>query len=57
VHLGIDEPGAEIPRSREPKNPIPHIPLPFREVIADMIAVKPPEKAPTKKKRSKMAAR
>jgi len=24
--------------------PIPHIPLPFREVIADVLKVKPPEK-------------
>jgi hypothetical protein len=34
----------------EPKitnsKPIPHIPLPFREVIADVLKVKPPEKAP-----------
>jgi hypothetical protein len=36
--------------------PIPHIPLPFREVIADLLKVKPPEKAPTKK-RSKRGAR
>lgn len=36
--------------------PIPHIPLPFKEVIADVLKVKPPEK-PTKqaspKKRGK----
>jgi hypothetical protein len=25
--------------------PIPHIPLPFKEVIADVLKVKPPEKA------------
>ena len=30
--------------------PIPHIPLPFKEVIADVLKVKPPEK-PTKKAR------
>jgi len=24
-------------------NPIPHIPLPFKEVIADVLKVKPPE--------------
>jgi hypothetical protein len=24
--------------------PIPHIPLPFKEVIADVLKVKPPEK-------------
>jgi hypothetical protein len=29
--------------------PIPHIPLPFREVIADVLKVKPPEK-PKKRK-------
>jgi hypothetical protein len=28
--------------------PIPHIPLPFKEVIADVLKVKPPEKAATK---------
>jgi len=26
--------------------PIPHIPFPFKEVIADVLKVKPPEKAP-----------
>lgn len=25
--------------------PIPHIPLPFKEVMADVLKVKPPEKA------------
>jgi hypothetical protein len=25
--------------------PIPHIPLPFKEVIADVLKVKPPEKS------------
>jgi hypothetical protein len=25
--------------------PIPHIPLPFNEVIADVLKVKPPEKS------------
>jgi hypothetical protein len=29
--------------------PIPHIPLPFKEVMADVLKVKPPEKAPKKK--------
>jgi hypothetical protein len=33
--------------------PIPHIPLPFKEVIADVLKVKPPEKA--KKRRNKKA--
>lgn len=26
--------------------PIPHIPLPFKEVMKDVFKVKPPEKAP-----------
>jgi hypothetical protein len=30
--------------------PIPHIPLPFKEVIADVLKVKPPEKPKVKKK-------
>jgi hypothetical protein len=30
--------------------PIPHIPLPFKEVMKDVLKVKPPEKA---KKRAK----
>jgi hypothetical protein len=29
--------------------PIPHIPLPFKEVMADVLKVKPPEKKPKKK--------
>ncbi|MGB6479395.1 MAG: hypothetical protein WBF15_09910, partial [Candidatus Sulfotelmatobacter sp.] len=39
----------------EPQNkitnskPIPHIPLPFKEVIADVLKVKPPEKNPKKR--------
>jgi hypothetical protein len=33
--------------------PIPHIPLPFKEVIADVLKVKPPEKMkPTRRKGS-----
>jgi len=32
--------------------PIPHIPLPFREVIADVLKVKPPVN-PGKKKNAK----
>lgn len=36
-------------KQEEPKKitnakPIPHIPLPFKEVIADVLKVKPPEK-------------
>jgi hypothetical protein len=30
--------------------PIPHIPLPFKEVIRDVLKVKPPEKNPKLKK-------
>lgn len=36
--------------------PIPHIPLPFEEVMKDVLRVKPPEKPPSKprsKKRQK----
>lgn len=29
--------------------PIPHIPLPFKEVMADVLKVKPPDKKPRKK--------
>ena len=31
--------------------PIPHIPLPFKEVIADVLKVKPPEKPAKAKSR------
>jgi hypothetical protein len=30
--------------------PIPHIPLPFKEVMADVLKVKPPEKPQKSKK-------
>jgi hypothetical protein len=33
--------------------PIPHIPFPFKEVIADVLKVKPPEKARTEAKKRK----
>jgi len=36
--------------------PIPHIPLPFKEVIADVLKVKPPEK-PEKKTRKRNDSR
>jgi hypothetical protein len=47
--------------SAEPKKitnskPIPHIPLPFKEVIAGVLKVKPPEKAPRAKRRQKANA-
>jgi hypothetical protein len=34
--------------------PIPHIPLPFKEVIADVLKVKPPEKM-SKRRRSRQS--
>jgi hypothetical protein len=36
------------PRTTNSK-PIPHIPLPFKEVMADVLKVKPPEKEPRTK--------
>jgi len=33
--------------------PIPHIPLPFKEVIGDVLKVKPPEKGTREKAKSK----
>lgn len=33
--------------------PIPHIPLPFKEVMKDVLKVKPPEKGALPKKRPK----
>jgi hypothetical protein len=44
--------------SAEPKKitnskPIPHIPLPFKEVIADVLKVKPPERLPKPKGKAK----
>jgi hypothetical protein len=35
-----EDPSKRITNSK----PIPHIPLPFKEVIADVLKVKPPEK-------------
>jgi hypothetical protein len=32
------------PKRTTNSKPIPHIPLPFKEVIADVLKVKPPEK-------------
>ena len=32
------------PKKVTNSKPIPHIPLPFKEVIADVLKVKPPEK-------------
>jgi len=32
--------------------PIPHIPLPFKEVMADVLKVKPPARKPKAKKKT-----
>jgi hypothetical protein len=40
---------SEKPTKVTNSKPIPHIPLPFKEVTADVFKVKPPEK--TKRKR------
>jgi hypothetical protein len=43
------------PKKTTNSKPVPHIPLPFREVIADVLKVKPPDKRakpPRKTKRS-----
>jgi hypothetical protein len=40
------------PKKITNSKPIPHIPLPFKEVIADVLKVKPPEKTPRPKKDS-----
>jgi hypothetical protein len=34
----------ESPKRITNSKPIPHIPLPFKEVIADVLKVKPPKK-------------
>ena len=46
----MKEPDKRVTNSK----PIPHIPLPFKEVMADVLKVKPPEKAskPTAKKKT-----
>jgi hypothetical protein len=44
------------PKAATNSKPIPHIPLPFEEVMKDVLKVKPPEKPksrPRKKKRIK----
>ncbi|MFY9561963.1 MAG: hypothetical protein WAQ52_17150 [Terriglobales bacterium] len=38
------------PRRITNSKPIPHIPLPFKELMADVLKVKPPAKAPKKSK-------
>ncbi len=44
----LPEPERKVTNSK----PIPHIPLPFKEVMKDVLKVKPPEK-PTKTKPQK----
>ena len=41
----------EPPKKITNSKPIPHIPLPFKEVIADVLKVKPPEKPRQKRSR------
>jgi hypothetical protein len=46
----------EPPKKITNSKPIPHIPLPFKEVMADVLKVKPPEKTgnpKTKRQRQK----
>lgn len=47
--------GKNVKRENEKRvtnsKPIPHIPLPFKEVIADVLKVKPPAKQAKKKRR------
>jgi hypothetical protein len=43
----------ENPKKITNSKPIPHISLPFKEVIADVLKVKPPEKKTEKRTRSK----
>jgi hypothetical protein len=43
------EPDKKITNSK----PIPHIPLPFKEVIADVLKVKPPKKHETSRRKTK----
>jgi hypothetical protein len=42
-------PTAEDGQRYSSAKPIPHIPLPFKELIADVLNVKPPEKLKKKK--------
>ena len=39
------------PKQATNEKPIPHIPLPFEEVMKDVLKVKPPEKTQRKPKR------
>ncbi|MGA3049911.1 MAG: hypothetical protein ABSD67_25125 [Terracidiphilus sp.] len=43
------------PKKATNEKPIPHIPLPFEEVMRDVLKVKPPEKAPKAPKPTKKA--
>jgi hypothetical protein len=46
--------GNEEPKKITSSKPIPHIPLPFKEVIADVLKVKPEPKAKPKTKRKQI---
>ena len=41
------------PKEATNSKPIPHIPLPFEEVMKDVLKVKPPEKKSSGKKQAK----
>ena len=43
----------EEPKKITNAKPIPHIPLPFKEVMKDVLKVKPPEKKTASKKGTK----
>jgi hypothetical protein len=45
----------EGPKKITNSKPIPHIPLPFKEVIADVLKVKPPEKTTKIKPKTRRA--
>jgi hypothetical protein len=43
----------ELPKKITNSKPIPHIPLPFKEVMEDVLKVKPPQKQSRKPQKSK----
>jgi hypothetical protein len=45
----------ELGRHTTNSKPVPHIPLPFKEVIADVLKVKPPEKVVNPSRKTKKA--
>lgn len=47
-------PQGQVPKQATNTKPIPHIPLPFEEVMKDVLKVKPPEKKRSKPTRRKL---